>query len=291
MMRIGFIALLICRTLAAEETPAEAAWATITDGVNSPNAIKRKDAISTLDAAGLNPRIVGLLETALSDKDVVVRQTAASVLGALKSRQSIPKLRAALQDPAPEVSFSAATALWNMKDPSGRDIFAAVAAGERGNSSGIMKEQIRDAKKKLHSPGTLAMMGIRESAGAFLGPFAMGLTVFDELRKDSSASARTLSLSMLSTDTDPKTIKAIEDALEDKNWIVRTAAAKALAVRNSRDSVPKLRAALVDKHESVRYMAAAAIVKLTTPVPPPVPPPPSTQPKKTQRPARAKAPA
>ena len=96
----------------------------------------------------------------------------------------------------------------------------------------------------------------------FLGPGAMGIMVFEELRKDGSASARTLSAAALAKDTDPATIKLLEEALDDKNWIVRAAVVKALAIRGSRASIPKIQRLLDDKQEGVCYVAAAAIVRL-----------------------------
>jgi HEAT repeat protein len=206
--------------------------------------------------------VVSILEAALIDKEVEMRQTAAAALGDIKSRASIPKLKEALSDVAPEVSFTAARALWNMGDKSGRDIFMEVLAGERADSGGLLKSSMRDAKAKLHNPAALAMLGIKESAGMFLGPFAMGFTVFEELRKDASASARTLSAALLSTDDDPNTISSLEGALQDKNWIVRAAAAKALSARSSTGSVTKLVPLLEDKQEGARDIAAAAIIKL-----------------------------
>jgi HEAT repeat protein len=50
---------------------------------------------------------VGLIESALDDKEVSVREAACATLGELKARTSIPKLRMALADAAPEVVFAA----------------------------------------------------------------------------------------------------------------------------------------------------------------------------------------
>ena len=96
----------------------------------------------------------------------------------------------------------------------------------------------------------------------FLGPAAMGITVFEELRKDGSASARTLSAEALAKDTDPAILKVLEEALEDKNWLVRAGVVKALAMRGSRAAIPKVETMLEDKQDAVRYIAAAALVRL-----------------------------
>jgi HEAT repeat protein len=208
------------------------------------------------------PRAITLVESALSDKDLEVRQTAAAVLGAVDSKRSIPKLKALLEDQAPEVSFEAARALWVLGDASGRDVLMAVALGDRASSSGLLKEQMRDAMKKLHNPAALAMIGMKEGAGAFLGPFGIGILVFEELRKDGSATARTLSVAALARDTDPKTLEVLVEALEDKNWVVRAAAAKALSTRGDAAMIAKLAPMLQDKNEEVRYVSAGAIINL-----------------------------
>jgi HEAT repeat protein len=256
------IVSLVLATMSAAETAVEAAWRTLSLGVKATNAARRKEAITACQVAGRVPRAVSFVEDALSDKDVDVRVAAVMVLGNLKSTRSISKLKAAMDDAAPEVSFEAARALWAMGDYSGRDILMAVAAGDRASSSGLIKEQMRDAMKKLHNPAELAMIGVKEGAGAFLGPFGIGILVLEELRKDGGATARTLSVAALATDSDPKTIEVIADALQDKNWVVRAAAAKALAFRGDVSIIPKLEAALGDKQDAVGYVAGAAIIRL-----------------------------
>ncbi len=238
------------------------AWKTLTGGIGESNANKRKQVLSALVVAAPNPRAVALASSLLKDNEVDVRQAAASALGSMKARTAIPKLIGALDDDAPEVSFTAARALWELGDKHGKEILLAVLAGERGDSSGLLKGTVRDARMRLRSPSGLAMLGMKEGAGMFLGPAAMGITVFEELRKDGAASARTLAADALATDRDPATIKALEEALDDKNWIVRAAVIKALAARGSRSSVPKIEILLTDKQEAVRYYAAAAIVRL-----------------------------
>lgn len=243
-------------------SPVQTAWTVLTGASKSTNPVTRKQAITSLEVAGRLPRALALVETALNDKDVEVREAAVNVLCAVKSKSSIPKLQAAVNDAAPEVSFAAARALWALGDTSGRDILVAVAEGDRASSSGLIKEQMRDAVKKLHNPAALAMIGMKEGAGAFLGPFGIGLLVFDELRKDGSATARTLSVAALASDTDPKTLEVLAAALSDKNRVVRAAAAKALATRGDPAMIAKLEPSLQDKVDAVKYIAAAAIIRL-----------------------------
>ena len=248
---------------AARATPETDALTILTEAAADKNPAKRRQAISALEHSGAHPKAVALAEAALEDTELDVRQAAATALGLMKSRASIPKLRKAIDDEAPEVQFAAASALWALGDRSGRALFVEALAGERTDSSGMLKGSMRDAKRKLRNPAALAVMGAKSGMGILLGPFGMGVPVFEELLKDGGASARTLAAATLARDTDPSTIASLETALSDKNWIVRSAAAKALADRGSRRSLSEIATLLKDEKEGARYIAAASILRLS----------------------------
>jgi len=260
--RVLYVISITIAGLGATTPLEDRAWGILIRGVAEENAIRRAQAVAALGAIGNLPKAAGLTEPALADKEWTVRQAAVAALGEMKSRASIPKLQQALDDDTPEVSFTAAKALWEMGDRTGRDVFLEILAGERRDSPGFVRGSVRDAKSKLHNRAGLAWMGLKQGAGFALGPFAMGIGVMEEMLKDSSASARALSVTILASDNDPESLPQIEGALADKNWIVRTAAAKALGTRSSRGSIPKLEGLLDDEKDAVRYMAAATIVKL-----------------------------
>ncbi len=239
------------------------AWDMLTGAVADEKPARRIQAIAALGSIGIEPRVVRLIEKTLNDPSPEVREIGAATLGEMRSRASIPKLRLALQDERPEVSFTAAKALWDMGDYSGRSIFMEVMTGERSDSPEGMSAAVQDAKKKLRSPGALALMGAKEAAGLVLGPFAFGITLAEELKKDSSAPARSLSAALLGTDSDPGSLRVLEQALSDKNWVVRVSVARSLGKRSNRSSIPKLGPLLNDEKEAVRYMAAASIVRLS----------------------------
>ncbi len=90
-------------------------------------------------------------DTALHDKDAVIRRSAAITLGELKAHSALGDLKQALND-TPEVSFAAAKALTRLGDTSGRDVMVAVLAGERKDAPGIFTNAMRDAKDRLHHP-------------------------------------------------------------------------------------------------------------------------------------------
>jgi HEAT repeat protein len=274
--------------LAAGPAPGQiaedAAWTVLDRGAANEHVVQRSQALAALSTLGTNPRAVRRVEAALADKDWSVRQAAVAALGQMQAKASVPKLQPLLKDEAPEVSFAAAKVLWDLGDRSGHDILLEILAGERRDSPGLVRTQLRDARSKLRNPAGLLLMGAKEGVGMVFGPASTGITVVEELMKDNAASARVVATTLLATDTDPSAGQELAGALEDHNWIVRAAAAKALGLHGDRALIPKLQGRLTDDREAVRYMAAASIVRLSAPPPKPPAPP-------KRRPAPAKVPA
>ena len=133
-----------------------------------------------------HPKSVALVESAFDDKDYSVRQAACVALDQMKSRQSIPKLHEALNDKAPEVIFAAAKALYDLGDPTGREVLVAVLLGDQADSSNFFKISMHDMRAKMHDPKALALIGVKETAGAFLGPAGAGVGVAEGLLKDAN---------------------------------------------------------------------------------------------------------
>lgn len=248
---------------AADQRLDARAWEILVAGVNARKASKRSDAIAALGTIGPRPEVVRLLEAALNDRDWGVRQLAAETLGEMNARQSIPKLQQALEDAAPEVRFTAAQALWEMGERSGRSLFLKILAGNRSFTQGLVQSSLKGARTRMHKPLALALIGVNEGAGFFLGPFAYGIPVAAELAKDRTAADRALAATLLSTDKDPESVEHLEAALRDKSWIVRVAAAKALGASSHRESIAKLEPLLHDEKVAVRCMAAASIVRIS----------------------------
>jgi hypothetical protein len=98
-----------------------------------------------------------------------------------------------------------------MGDTSGRIVLIQVLAGERGVSENPAQGKVREMKKKLRNPAALALFGIKQAG--VLGPFGIGISIAEELRKDSSASARVLSADALARDNDAGSAEQLEDAL------------------------------------------------------------------------------
>jgi HEAT repeat protein len=255
--------------LAAREGPISAgsfdvtAWEILGQGLDDGEVEHRKRAIAALGTIGPATKAVQMVEKGLQDKDTLVRQTAAASLGQMNAKEAIPYLRAAFDD-GPEVSFTAAKALWNLGDLSAREIFQQVIEGERKNTPGKMRGAMREVKRKLR-PAQLALMGAKEAAGVF-GPASMGIGAIEEVmkesKKDSGAPGRTVAAGILAKDPDPYALTLLEWALGDNSSAVRVAMAKALGDHGNQDTIPKLAPLLKDDRHAVRYMAAAAIIKL-----------------------------
>ncbi|MDQ2944952.1 MAG: HEAT repeat domain-containing protein [Acidobacteriota bacterium] len=273
VLGLGFLSLF---TL-LEAQPNVTAWDILNQGVNDKNPEKRKQAIAAVGSLGLAPEAIKLVESALrNDEDVVVRQTAAASLGQMKAKQSIPALQQALDDHSGEVAFQAAKSLWELGDRSAasgdgtsgkhasRNTLQDVLTGELKDATGIREGAMRDAKAKLHSPRALAKIGIKEASGALLGPFSLGVNAAEEMMKDTGASGRANAATLLAQDCDSRTLQLLDHTLkDDKNAAVKAAAARGVGLCGTKDSIPVLEQHLSDSHDAVKFMAAAAIVRLS----------------------------
>lgn len=257
-----FLLLLIARAFAQSPTPIDHAWEILNTGLHDGNPAKRVQDVAAMGIMRPQPKSVALVESAFDDKDFSVRQAACVALEQMKSRASIPKLHDVLNDKAPEVVFAAAKALYAMGDPTGRQVLLAVLLGDQADSSGFFASSMHDMKAKMHDPKALVLIGIKEGAGAFLGPASMGIPVAEGLLKDSNASGKTVAAALLAKDTQPDTLAAIRQALGDKNWTVRAAAARTLALNDKTATFNEIVPLLDDTKVEVQYSAAAAVIRL-----------------------------
>ncbi len=81
--------------------------------------------------------------------------------------------------------------------------------------------------------------------------------------KDRTASARAECAALLAKDASPDAVRELTDALSDKNWAVRAAAAQALAVSPGEVSPNVFQPLLTDDNGTVRDIAAAGTIRLT----------------------------
>lgn len=241
-------------------------WQALSAGLADANAEHRQQVIVAIGTIGPIPRAVQMIEQCLQDKNALVRQTAASTLGEMGARSAIPDLKTAMDDNDPAVSFTAAKALSQLGDETGREIFQQVMEGERTEGPGKFKSAVKQAKHKLR-PAELSRMGVNEASGALLGPASIPIIAAEEavkdIKTDPGAPGRAVAAGVLAKDPDPSSLAVLEDSLSDKNEAVRLAVVKALGERGNLLTIPKLLPVLSDDHHAVQYMAAASIVKLS----------------------------
>jgi HEAT repeat protein len=259
--------ILIAMLLAAVAVLAQSektAWEVLKTGLNDKNPDKRRQAVTAIGSIGLETDVIQLVEGALRDPDSLVRQTAAAELGQMKAKQSIPSLKTAMDDAAGEVAFAAAKALWDMGDRSGRDLLEDVITGQQATSEGALKGAVRDAKRKMHDPKALAVMGFKEASGVLLGPFNIGLIAAEQVLKEGASAGRALAATLLAQDCDAESVRLLEwSATTDKNWAVKAASAKALGQCGNQDAIPTLEQNLANSNPAVSSMSAGAIIKLS----------------------------
>src|SRR5580704_11091030 len=262
MVRLA-IALLISGTRLIAQ-PEKTAWDVLKPGLVDTNPLNRRQAVTATGAIGLDPEAIRLVEAALKDHDSLIRATAAAELGEMKSRQSFPALKAALDDPAGEVGFAAAQALWDMGDKTGRGFIEDVVAGQQNATDGGVKGALRRANRLRYDPKAMAVLGAKEASGALLGPFNIGVIAAEQVLKNGAVAVRMQALNLLAEECDAPTFKLLEEATtDDQTWAEKAAAAKALGRCGNPDAIPKLEENLSNSNVAIRFMAAAAIIRLS----------------------------
>jgi HEAT repeat protein len=250
----------------AADSPADA-WNLLMQGESSTKFRDRSDAVSALTILDRDRKAISAIADALQDKEETIRVLAATSLGEIKARSAIPQLKGTMNnDKSPQVSFAAAEALWKMGDREGRDIFYEVLDGERKVKPGLLKSKMHEARMDMHDPKALALIGVNEATGAFLGPFSMGVSMVEEYAKNNGTSIQALCAQMLALDESRETVEELTYALDDRNWTVRAAAARSLAKLNVRAALPQLKDMMLnDKSRPARFAAAAAVIRLSRP--------------------------
>ncbi len=244
--------------------PESTAWDILRQGIDDKNPDRRKQAVTAIGSLGLMPEAVKLVEHGLRDDDPIVRQVGAAVLGQMKSTSSIPALIAALDDPSGEVQFTAARALWEMGDHSGETVLQDVMTRQQKATLGFVEGGMRDAKAKLRDKKGLAKMGINEASGALLGPFSIGVIAAEEMLKDSGATGRALSATLLAQKCDSRNIQLLQWTLkEEKNNTVRAVVAKSLGQCGTAEDIVRIEPYLSAGNDALKFMAAAAIIRLS----------------------------
>jgi HEAT repeat protein len=241
------------------ESPRHRAWDILVTASLSNKSSERTNGVRALGLLRDNEQARQFAEYALTDRNADVRRAAATALGQMHAKESIPKLEAALADKKIPVVMAAAQSLRELKaEKLAYAIYYDLLTGERKAHDGMIAQQL----KTLKDPKQLAEIGFSEGIGFV--PFAgIGWDAWRTMRKKDPNPVRAVAASLLAHDPDPATGRALVKATNDKNWIVRAAAIEAIAQRGDPALMPHLVNKFSDKHEQVRYSAAAAVIRLS----------------------------
>lgn len=238
--------------------PVDRAWTILKAGVADSHADKRAKAVRALGLAPENQEIRLMAEKALTDQNSDVRTEAATALGQMHATAAIPKLRVALNDKELSVVLAATNALYILKDPVAYDVYYAIVTGQRKSGVGLLQSQL----DMLHNRKQVEKLAFETGIG-FVPFGSMAFEAWKTITHGDSGAVVAQALDRLSTDPDPKSQKAIEDACYDGKWQVRAAAVIALAKRANPSSLDYVVSAMQDDSDVVEYEAAAAVIYLS----------------------------
>jgi HEAT repeat protein len=238
-------------------SPREPAWNLLETGVKADKTGDRSIAVRVLGLLPDNPRARKMAEIALNDDKAEVRASAASALGEMRSRTSIPQLQKTLNDDDPSVALAAAHALILLKDDSAYQVYYEILTGERKAEKGLIASET----SKLSDPKKLAQLGFEEGIGYI--PFAgVGWGAIKALTKDDTSPVRAAAAKVLAHDPDPGTSETLAKATGDKSWLVQAASLEALAKRGDPSVLKTIGLYMDDNKPEVKYTAAAAVLRL-----------------------------
>lgn len=245
-------------TRRVSKNPKAEAWQILDDACTGNRTPGRALAIRALGLLPNDGKALEFAQKALADDKPEVRAAAATALGDMKSRSSIPKLKEALDDNDPGVALAAAHALDEMHDESAYEVYYEVLTGGRKAGKGLIASQTA----VLKDPKKMALLGFEQGIGFV--PFAdIGWVAFRTITKDDTSPVRAAAAKVLAKDPDPVATKALAEAADDKSWLVRAAALEALAKRGDPAVLDAVSLHMSDKREAVRYTAAAAVLRLS----------------------------
>jgi len=245
------------------QTTTQRARAILDEALRARNPDVRAEAVEALGLIGPREPYMSRLMVMIRDDDVPVRVAAVESLMDLRDNRAIPALRAAYDDPVPEVSFAAAKALQVLGDPAGRLALIDVAGGGDDSASGYVSTSARSAKRLYYAPKrALPYLMMRAIGFAHVAGLGTGIASLQGILADKNVSGRVSAVLMLGGDKDPRVVPALKRALHDKDASVRAAAVHAIAMRDDATLEPDLLPMLEDKKVEARVRAAAACLRL-----------------------------
>ncbi len=253
-----FIWLVFGCAAAFSQTPQEKAWGILQAGISEHGTSKRANAVEALRFLQGDARAIDFAEKALADKKPAVRIAAAAALGQIGRGSSIPLLKIMMADKENRVAFAAADAGISLGDPGGYDLYYKALTGERISSDGWVARK----KQLITDQGAILLLGF--GYGLRYVPYAgYGRMLWQELSRDYAAPVHVLALKKLASDQDLKISGLLVKLASDRHTDVRMAALAAIANHGDPSLIPAITSHMTDKKPAVRYVAAAAVLKLS----------------------------
>ena len=238
--------------------PVDQAWTILKDGVENKSSYTRTRAVKALALLPANRRGEELAHKALSDPSPNVRAAAATALGEINDLAARPKLREALNDKEAKVVIAAANALYALKDPAAYEVYYELLTGNRKSSNGVVHSELNTLKDRRE----IERLALETGVG-FVPFGGAGWEAWKTVTKDDKSPVRAAAAEKLAHDPDPKSGTALVTACFDHKWIVRAAAVTAIARRGDPALLPSAQRLLTDGSDSVRFDAAAAVIRLS----------------------------
>jgi HEAT repeat protein len=260
-LRSGVLLLLVIAAHTSAllaQTPEQRAWNILRAGVNEKSTGKRVQAVRALRLLPGDSEATEMAERALQDRRHEVRAAAATALGLMGSKVSIPELKKAIADKDPSVVLTAAHALQVLNDPAGYEVYYEVLTGERKSANGLVAQEM----DTMQDPKKMAELGFEEGVG-FIPFGGIGYSAAKAIAKDGTSPMRAEAARILVNDPDPRISQALVRAVSDKSWIVRASALLAIAKREDPELLNGIVPRLSDKNGVVRFTSAAAVIRLT----------------------------
>jgi HEAT repeat protein len=242
----------------APHISVDQAWSILQDAAESKSPEKRAKAVHALGLLTANHRAQEMAEKALSDPSPDVRVEAATSLGQMGAISARAKLRAAVSDKQVKVVIAAANALFLLKDPSAYEVYYALLTGERKSSNGLVQSELETLRDRK------AVEKMAFETGIGFVPFGgMGWEAWKTVTHDDTSPVRAAAAEKLARDPDPKSTEALAQSCSDRKWRVRAAVVNAIAKRGDPGMLVALQPLLQDPNDTVRFDAAAAVLRLS----------------------------
>ena len=255
---VVILAVALASPRLTAQSQSDQAWKVLRNGLSSTSAETRVKAIRAMDLLVKNPEAEKILIAALKDKNSDVQVAAVITLGNIGTSTAAAEIRKLVPTAGAELIFAAANALYKLNDPGAYEIFYAAVTKEKKSGEGLVESQM----KMLHNPKAMAKVGFE--AGIGFVPFGgLGYGAFKVVTKDDESPVRAAAALKLATDKDPKSAKALANAASDEKWLVRAAAIAAIGMRGDASLLSAVTPKLEDKNDTVRFNAAACIIRLS----------------------------